>query len=43
MALAVGDVVPEDLTLLTPAGERVQTGSVMRGEPTLVIFLRHLG
>ena len=43
MTLALGDAVPEDLALLTPAGEKVRLGSVVRGEPTLVIFLRHLG
>lgn len=43
MGLASGERVPEDLSVLTPAGEEVPLGSLLRGMDTLVIFLRHLG
>jgi hypothetical protein len=43
MALAAGDTVPADLPVLTPVGEEVPLGALLRGRDTLVIFLRHLG
>ncbi len=43
MALAAGDHVPQGLPVLTPAGDEVELRSLLSGEATLVIFLRHLG
>lgn len=40
MALGPGDPLP-DLPLLTPAGEQVSLAA-LRGEATLLVFLRHL-
>ena len=42
MALALGDPVPGDLPVLTPAGRQVPLGSLLGEEETLAIFLRHL-
>lgn len=43
MALATGDPVPADLSVLTSGGEEVRLDALLWGAPTLVIFLRHLG
>ncbi len=43
MGLSSGDPVPQELCVVTPAGEEITLGSVLSGTDTLVIFLRHLG
>jgi hypothetical protein len=41
VTLGPGDPAP-DVTLLDPAGAEVRFGSLLRGEATATIFLRHL-
>lgn len=40
--VALGESLPLDLALLTPDGREVGLGD-LRGQATLLIFLRHLG
>ncbi|CAN5565226.1 hypothetical protein BH20ACT18_BH20ACT18_01550 [soil metagenome] len=42
MPLETGDRIPDELAAVDPAGERVPL-SRLRGEATLLVFLRHLG
>ncbi len=41
MTLGPGDPAP-DAALLDPSGAEVRLGSLLRGEATVTIFLRHL-
>lgn len=42
MALEPGDDLPADLTVLDSGGAQVRLAD-LRGEATLLIYLRHLG
>ena len=42
MALDLGDVLPHDLVVLDSRGRDLRLAD-LRGEATLLIFLRHLG
>jgi hypothetical protein len=40
--LAIGDALP-DVALLSPDGDSVALGSIVRGRPAVLILMRHLG